>query len=228
VLDALEKHGFATNTIVVFTSDNGAVLTREALAAGHRSNGVLLGQKTDAWEGGHRVPFLARWPGRIPAGSVRNSMFTQVDIMATLAEAAGVPMPGDASPDGGSEWAAFLDPASATSKRTEAVFLGTGGHALRQDDWLFLPKQGSGGMTVQVPAGAPWGQPYAKLGLANSDMDEKGAIKPGAPAVQLYDLRADVGQSRNLAADEPARADAMRVRLEALTDRKKAVIKSIK
>ena len=69
VLDALDKHGFAQNTLVIVTSDNGAVFTRNALEVGHRSNGVLLGQKTDAWEGGHRVPLIARWPGRIPAGS---------------------------------------------------------------------------------------------------------------------------------------------------------------
>ena len=93
VLDALDKHGFVQNTLVIFTSDNGAVLTREALEAGHRSNGVLLGQKTDAWEGGHRVPLIARWPGRIPAGSERKALFTQVDLMATLAEAAGAKCP---------------------------------------------------------------------------------------------------------------------------------------
>lgn len=219
VLDALDKHGFAQNTLVIMTSDNGAVCTREALEAGHRSNGVLLGQKTDAWEGGHRVPLLARWPGRIPAGSVRRALFTQVDLMATLAEAADVPLPPGASPDGTSDLAALTDPAHAPARRTETLFLGTGGFALRQDDWVFLPKQGSCGMTVQVPPGAPWGQPYAKLGLTTSDVDAQGKIKPEAPPVQLYNLATDLPQTTNVAARESARAAAMEKRFEDLIDR---------
>ena len=206
---------------MILTSDNGAVCTRDALAVGHRSNGVLLGQKTDAWEGGHRVPLLARWPGRIPAGSERKALFTQVDLMATLAEAVGVPLPPGASPDGASELAAFTDPAHAPAPRTETLFLGTGGFALRQGEWVYLPKQGSCGMTVQVPPGAPWGQPYAKLGLTNSDVDAQGKIKPGAPPVQLYNLASDPGQATNVAAREPQRAAAMQKRLDELTARPK-------
>lgn len=216
VLDALEKRNLADQTLVLFTSDNGAVCTREAQAAGHCSNGSLLGQKTDAWEGGHRVPLLARWPGRIPPGSVRKALFTQVDIMATFAEAAGAAMPEGASPDGASELAALLNPAGTPVKRSEAVFLGTGGFALRQNEWLFMPKQGSGGMTVQVPPGPQWGQPYAKLGFTNSDVDAQGKIKPDAPSVQLYNLSQDVNEARNLAREEAARAEAMRARLESL------------
>jgi arylsulfatase A-like enzyme len=222
VLDALEKSGQAPNTLVVFTSDNGAVLTREPLENGHRSNAGLLGQKTDAWEGGHRVPLLARWPGRIPAQAVRAPLFTQVDVMATLAEAAGVAVPAGASPDGASELAAFLDPAGAPAKRAETLFLGTGGMALRQGDWVFLPKPGSCGMTVQVPPGPQWGQPYAQLGLVTSDIDAQGKVKPDAPAVQLYNLKADPGQAKNQAAAEPERAAAMAARLEALVGKKHA------
>ncbi len=222
VLDALERSGQAQNTLVIFTSDNGAVLTREPLERGHRSNAGLLGQKTDAWEGGHRVPLLARWPGRIPAGSVRQALFSQVDVMATLAEAAGVALPEGASPDGASELTAFLDPAGAPVRRAEAVFLGTGGHALRQGEWVYLPKQGSCGMTVQEPPGPQWGQPYAKLGLVTGDVDAQGRVKPDAPAVQLYNLAADPGQTQNLAAAEAARAAAMGARLEALVGKRSA------
>ncbi len=67
-----------------------------------------LARQTDAWEGGHRVPCIARWPNQIPAGTVRREFFVQVDLMATLAEAAGIPTPQGASPDGSSELAAFL------------------------------------------------------------------------------------------------------------------------
>ena len=222
VLDALEKRGLATNTIVVFTSDNGAVCTREAIQVGHRSNGALLGQKTDAWEGGHRVPLIARWPGRIPAGSARKPLFTQVDLMATFAEAAGIPVPAGASPDGASELGAFLDPAGSPVKRKEALFLGTGGHVLRLDDWTYLPKQGSGGMTVQVPPGAPWGQPWAKMGMTNSDIAADGRPRPDAPPAQLYDLRADPGQATNRFATESETVRRLAARLDDLVPPKPA------
>lgn len=222
VLDALEKSGLAPDTLVVFTSDNGAVCAREALAAGHRTNGELLGQKTDAWEGGHRVPLVARWPGRIPSGSVRKPLFAQVDLMATFAAAAGVAMPDGASPDGASELAALLDPAHAPATCAETVLLGTGGHALRQGPWVYLPGQGSGGMSVQVPPGPQWGEPYGRMGFTNSDVDAAGRVKPGAPAAQLYNLDDDLRQAVNRAADEPARCEAMKARLKALGIRPKA------
>ena len=216
VLDALEKLGFSQNTLVIFTSDNGGMFTRDAVEAAHRCNGVLLGQKTDAWEGGHRVPLIARWPGHIPTGSVRKALFSQVDIMATLAEAAGVPLPPGASPDGAGDLAAFTDPAQAPAKRSEALFLGTGGFALRQGDWVYMPKQGSGGMTVQVPAGPLWGQPYASLGMTNSDVDPQGQIKPGAPPEQLYNLGTDLPQSTNIVTQEPSQTTAMKNRIQEL------------
>jgi hypothetical protein len=93
---------------------------------------------------------------------------------------------------------------------------GTGGYALRQGDWVFLPKQGSCGMTVQVPPGPPWGQPYSRLGLTNRDIDAQGQIRADAPPFQLYNLRTDVGQASNLATQEPHRAEQMRRRLEDL------------
>ncbi len=222
VLDALEKHGHAQNTIVLFTSDNGGMYQRDALESGHRCNGELLGQKTDAWEGGHRVPFIARWPGHIPAGIERKELFSQVDIMATLAEAANVKMPAGASPDGNSELAAFIDPAHAKPIRTEAVFLGTGGFALRQGDWVYIRKQGSCGLSVPEKPGQPWSQPYAKMGFVNSDVDAQGKIKPDAPKDQLYNLGSDVTQAKNLTLDHPARAESMRARLEELTRKPQA------
>ena len=221
VLGALERQGLAANTLVLFTSDNGAVLTREALGRGHRANGILLGQKTDAWEGGHAVPLLARWPGRIPAARLRQALFSQIDLMATLADAAGVPMPAGASPDGASDWASFRDPAGAPATRTEAVFQGTGGYALRQGDWMYLPKQGSLGMTVQVPAGPQWGLPYAKLGLVNSDVDAEGRVKAGAPAAQLYNLREDPGETVNVIARHPEIAQRLAARLAELVPARK-------
>ncbi len=77
VIKTLDEAGVADNTLVIFTSDNGGMLNRggqEAWRAGHRLNGDLLGFKFDAWEGGHRVPFIARWPGKIEAGSESDAL----------------------------------------------------------------------------------------------------------------------------------------------------------
>jgi arylsulfatase A-like enzyme len=222
VLEALDASGATADTLVVFTSDNGGLYHREVLEAGHRPNGSLLGQKTDAWEGGHRVPLIARWPGRIPAGARAAQLFGLTDLMATFAAAAGVSLPAGAAPDSLDQLPVWLAPATAPAVRREMLAQGTGGYALRQDVWAYLPKRGSSGYTVQVPPSVPWGQPYAKLGLVNSDVDAQGRVKPDAPEDQLYDLDRDPGQAHNLAREQPARAAAMRARIETLTRREKS------
>ena len=225
VLDALDRHDHTRDTLVIFTSDNGGRYEKTAFNAGHRVNGGLLGQKTDVWEGGHRVPFLARWPGRIPAGGTRTEFFHQVDVMATLAEAASVKLPAGASPDGHSELRAFLAPSITPPVRTEGILHGTRSLALRQGSWLYIPVQGSGGKTVPEPA-KPWALPYSTTGFQNSDVDERGAIKQGAAEEQLYDLAKDVAQRRNLAAEHPDQLKALRERFKALTRHEKAAAKS--
>jgi arylsulfatase A len=225
VLDALQAQGLVGNTLVIFTSDNGAVLSRDALEASHRANSTFLGQKTDAWEGGHRVPLIARWPGRIPAGSRGDQLFGLTDLTATLAAAASVAVPDGAAPDSLDQLSVLIDPLHASAVRTEFLMQGTGGFALRQGDWVYLPKQGSLGMTVQSPPGTQWGQPYAKLGLVNSDVDGSGRVKPEAPAVQLYNLATDPGQATNVAANEPQRVERMQSRLDELIARPKPAAK---
>jgi arylsulfatase A-like enzyme len=215
VLDALDKQKLTQNTLVIFTSDNGGRFEGAALRAGHRPNGALLGQKTDVWEGGHRVPFLVRWPGRIASGGERKEFFHHVDIMATLAAAAGASVPTGASPDGRSELSAFVDPAKAPI-RTEGILHGTRSLALRSANWLYIPTQGSGGKTVPEPA-KPWSQPYRVLELENSDVDNSGQIKPGSPTEQLYDLASDPGQKTNLATREAERLKNFRSRFKTLT-----------
>ncbi len=216
VLDALEKSGHAQNTLVLFTSDNGGMYDRDALKAGHRTNGELLGQKTDAWEGAHRVPFIARWPQHIPKGKVRSELFTQVDVMATLAEAAHIAVPAGVAPDSQSELAAFTEPEHAPRQRHEAEFLGTAGFALRQGDWVYIPTQGSGGMSAPEELGKPWSLSYAKMGFVNSDVTNEGQLKPAAPAGQLYNLKSDLGQHSNVLAQHPDIAAKMQQRVEQL------------
>jgi arylsulfatase A-like enzyme len=218
VLSALEKQGLSENTIVIFTSDNGGRYEEEALQAGHRPNGNLIGQKTDAWEGGHRVPCIARWPKHFPAGSERNELFALIDLMATLAEATDTKMPMGASPDGVSQLAAMKKPSSAPAKRTEVVLHGTGpsSYILRQGDWVYIPKQGSGGKTVPQPK-RPWSLPYGEMGFKNSDVDDQGQIKQGVSKVQLYNLATDPFQASNVAAEHAEKIKAMHARLNELT-----------
>lgn len=220
VLDALRTKGLDKNTLVIFTSDNGAVLHADALEAGHYANSSLLGQKTDAWEGGHRVPFIARWPSRIPTGTQCNRLLGLNDLMSTIAAAANVPIPGGAAQDGLNQLPALTDPVNAPVIRSEMLLQGTGGYALRQGDWLYIPKQGSSGMTVRVPHGPVWGQHFRVLGMTNSDVDEQGMIKPGAPPAQLYNLHHDFRQSTNRFAVEPETAKRLGNRLQELLPKK--------
>ena len=92
VLTALDVLGVANDTLVIFTSDNGGMLHvtgQEAWKSGHRMNGDLLGFKFGAWEGGHRIPMIARWPGVIPADTTSNGLISQIDLLATFAAIVG-------------------------------------------------------------------------------------------------------------------------------------------
>jgi arylsulfatase A-like enzyme len=107
VLDALQRTGAAANTLVILTSDNGPEITGEVDPGaydrlrqfGHASMGPLRGSKRDAWEGGHRVPFVARWPGQIRAGTTSDETVCHVDLMATAAALLGARLPADAGVD---------------------------------------------------------------------------------------------------------------------------------
>ena len=103
VLKALDELEIAGNTLVIFTSDNGGMLNvtgQKAWKAGHRLNGKLLGFKFGAWEGGHRVPFLARWPAKIPAGKKSDFPVSSIDLFPTIMEATGTELPKDRPIDG--------------------------------------------------------------------------------------------------------------------------------
>ena len=89
VLDALATTGLKDNTLVMFSSDNGPVwYPKDVEKFGHQSVGPLRGAKGSAWEGGHRVPFIVRWTGRVPPGVKNDHTIAFADVFATLAEAA--------------------------------------------------------------------------------------------------------------------------------------------
>lgn len=148
VLAALERAGVAERTLVILTSDNGfeGNLGAAALEAkGHFPSGPLRGYKRSAHEGGHRVPFLVRWPGVTPAGKVSDRLVHQADLLATLAEILGARLPDDAGEDSLSLLPLLRG--DDREVRAHAVSHSVSGEAaVRQGPWkLILP----------VPAGKP-------------------------------------------------------------------------
>lgn len=102
IMKTLEEEGLVENTLFIFTSDNGAMLNRggqDAWKSGHHMNGKLLGFKFEAWEGGHRIPFIVRWPGKVPAGSTSDILLSNVDVLATMAALTGYKLKDNDGPD---------------------------------------------------------------------------------------------------------------------------------
>jgi arylsulfatase A-like enzyme len=155
VLAALDRFKLTENTLVIFTSDNGGVLDtngpdevnsgNKETANGHLQNGPLRGTKGTVLEGGHRVPFIARWPGRIKAGATNDLLFGLVDMAATFAALTGVPLPADAAPDSFNALPALLNAPGAKPVRDHLVFHngGTNGpFGVRLGQWKLLAASG--------------------------------------------------------------------------------------
>lgn len=173
VLDTVRAAGVEGETMVIFTSDNGCAAyagAKDLEAKGHFPSGPLQGYKADAWEGGHRVPFVVRWPGVVKPGTTCGQTVGSVDILATLADALGVNLPADAGEDSVS-----LMPLLCGDDRPihEALVhqSSSGIFAIRSGSWKLIFGPGSG------PADG---------------------TKP-----HLYDLSADLNESKNVAADQP-------------------------
>lgn len=196
VLAALDRHGLADNTLVIFTADNGcspAAKTESLERLGHFASGPYRGYKSDIWEGGHRVPFFVRWPDRAKAGSTNSQLIGHGDLLATCAEMLQQRLPDNAGEDSVSILSAILG--TATKPLHDAVVHHSisGRFAIRDGDWKLCLCPGSGG----------WGQP--------SDAD---AAKDDSPAVQLFDLRTDPAESKNVQAAHPEIVQRLTQRLE--------------
>ncbi len=192
VLDSLEKHGIADNTLVIFASDNGCAHYIGAKEdgrgncesamepQGHFPSGPYRGYKSDAWDGGHRIPCIARWPGVIEPGSECDQLVCLSDLMATCADMVGGELPETAGEDSVSMMPLFRDPAGAT--RDNVIHHSIAGKfAIRADRWKLVLCPGSGGWTHN---------------------DAK-AAEAGLPLVQLYDMLEDPAEQNNLQAKQP-------------------------
>ncbi len=184
VLDALDTAGIADRTLVIFTSDNGfapAAGTAALESQGHFPSGPFRGYKADIWEGGHRVPFLVRWPGRVAPGTTSDAIVALNDIMATCAEIAGANLPANAGEDSIS----FLSVLKGGESARQSIIHHSidGRFAIREGNWKLALCPGSGG----------WGAPR-----------DHAAAQQGLPPIQLYDLANDIGETANLQAEHPA------------------------
>lgn len=211
LLATLDRLQLAERTLVIFTSDNGGVYEKEGFGHGHRSCAPFNGQKGDVWEGGNRVPFLARWPGRIPAGTISGQLLCLTDVMSTLAAITGQALPAEAGPDSFNALPAILGQEGVAGCRTNLVMQSnassyfekhrSGLWAVREGKWKLILGQGSGYST-----GDTGREPYLKFaaaGMTNSDFTPEGSLKPGAPSGQLYDLAADPGERCNRFQEQP-------------------------
>jgi len=202
ILGALAEHGFAGNTLVIFTADNGPehYAYERVRKTGHRSAGILRGLKRDLYEGGHRVPFVVRWPGKVKAGSVSDALVSQVDLMATLASVTGASLPADTAHDSHDLTPVWLEKAPGP-RRSIVHNTNRDVYAVRHDHWVL----------IGAPSGAHSGVPPW---FAMQEGHEK-HTHPG----ELYDLRADPGQKRNLYGDEPMKVAELSRVLETIRAR---------
>ncbi len=188
VLETLDRLKLAENTLVIVTSDNGGIMEDGYLdgsianANGHRCNGALRGYKGSLWEGGHREPFIARWPGKIRPGTTSDELIGLVDMLATFAAVAGVELPADAGPDSFNILPVLLGQRNQPIRDCLVLQNFNGQNlALRQGPWKFIPAQG-----------------------------------PQARGPQLFDLKDDLGEKKNLAAAKPEIVAKMQERLQAV------------
>ena len=191
VLQALDRDGLTGNTLVIFTSDNGcssAAGFRKLAAFGHDPSYIFRGRKSDIWDGGHRVPFLARWPGRIAPGSTSSELIGLSDLLATCADLLGVTLPSGAGEDSTSILPALLS--TTTQPLHEAVVHHSvdGRFSIREGNWKLELCPGSGGSSM----------PRDPI-----------AAKRGLPGVQLYDMSVDGGERMNVQAQHPDVVDRL-------------------
>jgi len=194
ITDALEANGLTENTLVIFTSDNGTSKAAdiEGLAAqGHIVSAGYRGSKSDLWDGGHRVPFIVKWPRKVKPNSTNDDLICLTDIFATFSEITDVPVPSKAGEDSVSFLPA-LQGEAINSTRAGVIHHSITGHfAYRLGKWKLLLAKGSGG----------WSSPREK---ESADM----------PKAQLYDMENDPAETENLYSKRPEIAEQLLEQLE--------------
>ncbi|MGL4399229.1 MAG: sulfatase family protein [Luteolibacter sp.] len=176
VLQTLDRLNLAKDTLILYSSDNGAYVSDEE---GHRPTGPFRGIKSQSWEGGHRVPFIVRWPARIQPG-VSQDLVSTLDVPATICAAAGIQPPKDALPDSFNLLPALLGEAKPLKRDYLIIQCGAGHLSVRSGSWKFIPD------------------------LAQADGWKAVKKDPSAPArPAIFDLSKDPGEKDNLLEQSP-------------------------
>ena len=173
VLEALEKNGIKDNTLVIFSSDNGSYMFRRQQEeldhlddpgiqgyrpSNHKANAIWRGTKADIWEAGHRIPFIARWPGNIKPGTQNRETICLTDIMATLAEITDFSLPDNSGEDSFSVFPLMLGQDWSVPRAPVIHHSSRGMFSLRDGKWKMVFGSGSGGR--QKPVGKPFEVPF--------------------------------------------------------------------
>lgn len=196
VWKALDELELADNTLVIVTSDNGCspqAKYEELLPKGHNPSHVFRGHKADIFDGGHRIPFLVRWPGKVRAGSQSDQVLCLTDLMATCADLLDAELPPDAGVDSVSFLPVLLGTAEQPVREAVVHHSINGSFAIRQGRWKLALCGDSGGWSAPRP-----GTPAAG----------------GLPLVQLYDLESDIGETKNVQSEFPEVVDRLTGLLE--------------
>jgi arylsulfatase A-like enzyme len=195
ILAALDEEDLSDDTLVVFSSDNGPVwYDDDEERFGHHSAGPFRGMKGDAWEGGHRVPFLVRWPGRAPEGSTCDQTLGFVDLLATLAALTDADLADNAGEDSVNLLPAFTG--EATQPLRESLVLHHSGSTIRRGPWKLINHLGSGGFS----------------------RPRKSDPQPGGPRGQLYNLADDPGETTNLWLERPELVEELTAELRRIRE----------
>jgi arylsulfatase A len=197
ILVALEKHGFASNTLVIFSADNGPeqYAYDRVKAYQHRSMGPLRGLKRDLWEGGHRVPFIIRWPGVVRAGKVNDGLISQIDLYASIASFIGAEIPVGSAEDSYNQIGLFTGE-TASARDTLVHNTAANGYALRHGDWVLIAAKS--GAVSKVPE---W-------------FDAQNGYLPNPNPGELYNLKVDLSQKNNIFASNPGKVKELSTMLE--------------
>ena len=185
ILKALETTGLAGETLVIFTSDNGCSPEAnypELLAKGHDPSAGFRGTKADIFEGGHHVPFIVRWPGKVRPGATSDQVVCLNDLFATCADILGARLPDTAAEDSVSLLPALLGTAAGPVREAIVHHSINGSFAIRQGPWKLALCPDSGGWSPPRPG--------------RDDVSK-------LPDVQLYNLSADRAERHNVQAEHP-------------------------
>jgi arylsulfatase A len=179
-LKAVDDIGQRENTLVMIASDNGCapyIGVDKLESMGHFPSAQFRGYKSDIWEGGHRIPFVVRWPGKIQANSHCDQTVGLFDLMATCADLVQEKLPANAGEDSVSLLPLLLGASQQSPHKAIVNHSSTGRFAIREGNWKLELCPGSGG----------WGVP-----------NDQAALKQGLPSLQLYNMHDDVGERVNL------------------------------